>query len=263
MLRWGCFQVHRVDSLRQTFSIQEWSALAAGMSSQTQWLAWAQQPYLPPEGDLDVPLSDFPAMSRRRLSTLGKMAVAVADNVQHAAQIDWSETPVVWASRYGDAHRSLQLLHSQVQGEPMSPTAFGLSVHNGIAAQHSIARKVHANSLCVAAGVHTAEAGLVEAAGLLQEGAPQVLLVCYDAPLPDSYAQFHGEPMCAYAWAWLMTAANPHSGLATSVLQAMPSAEPASHADLPNLPHGLQVLQSMLSHTPYTCNGWRWEHADA
>lgn len=202
-------------------------------------------------------------MSRRRLSVLGKMAVAVADEVHASTQTAWDETPVVWASRYGDAQRSLQLLHSQVQGEPMSPTSFGLSVHNGIGAQHSIARKVRANSVCVAAGTQTAEAGMVEALGLLGDGARQVMLVCYDAPLPEDYAQFHGEPMCAYAWAWLVTAAQTAGNQSASVLQALPKNEAASLEHKSMLPHGLEVLQCMLSQSSGTWHGWRWEHGHA
>lgn len=258
-------KVHRADSLRQTFSIQAWSAWSDGLSSQAQWQAWSHHPTLPQAFGGDVPLKDFPAMLRRRLSLLGKMAVAVADEVQQATGIAWDETPIVWASRYGDAQRSLQLLHSQVQGELMSPTSFGLSVHNGIAAQHSIARKVHANSVCVAAGMQTAEAGLVEALGLLADGAPHVLVVCYDAPLPEDYAQFHGEPMCAYAWAWLITHAKTDDELVFS-LESVPHTfseqeSPAMRSSA--LPHGLQVLQCMLARSGGTWHGWRWEHGCA
>jgi len=48
------------------------------------------------------------------------------------------------------------------------------------------------------------EHAVIEACGLLAEGAPEVLLVVYDRPLPALYAAYqdcHEQP---FAWAWLM-----------------------------------------------------------
>lgn len=198
-------------------------------------------------------------MSRRRLSALGKMAVSVADRALHALDLAPQEVPIVWASRYGDAQRSLELLRQQAQGEPLSPTAFGLSVHNGIAAQHSIQRTVHANGLCVAAGQHTAEAGLVEALGLLAEGHEHVLLVCYDTPLPGEYAVFHDEAAAPYAWAWLLKKAQ--TGVTSIALQtrAMTVSLPGDN----RLPHGLQVLHWMLSQSSGASTQWHWDSVHA
>lgn len=237
--------------------------MAAGLQTPAQWQAWSHAPFLPAHTVGDVALENFPAISRRRLSMLGKMAVAVADQALGHSAGALDATPIVWASRYGDAQRSLDLLHTQAQGEPLSPTAFGLSVHNGIAAQHSIARKVHANGLCLAAGRHTAEAGVTEALGLLADGAPQVLLVCYDAPLPDPYDRFHDEPLSPYAWAWLLTHAGgaPAQAYATLTLETVPDEEVAPAPSTPGLPHGLQVLQYMLSGSGGVSARWRWAHA--
>lgn len=249
--------------MRQTFSIKAWAALAAGLEEPAQWTAWAEQPYVPEVAIGEVAVPSFPAMSRRRLSLLGKMAVSVADRALERADCALDDIPVVWASRYGDAQRSLELLSQQAQGEPLSPTAFGLSVHNGIAAQHSIARKVHANALCVAAGRYTPEAGVTDALALLAQGAKEVLLVCYDEPLPGAYAQFNDGPCCPFAWAWLLVAAPevhaPALGMPVMRLgiQAQPQPDTA-HA--PALPHGLQVLHSMLAGVDADFGHWRWEH---
>ena len=203
-------------------------------------------------------------MARRRLALLGKMAVSVADQALAPLSEEERAVPVVWASRYGDAQRSLDLLREQAQGEPLSPTSFALSVHNAIGAQHSIARRMTGNALCVAAGQATVEAGLIECLGLLAEGARRVLLVCYDAALPEDYAQFHDEPTCAYAWAWLLgsaSAAGAQRVMALEQITVQKDAAPDARA-AGLLPHGLDVLQWALARGQggYSRDG-RWRHA--
>src|SRR5690606_4859380 len=144
-------------------------------------------------------LEDFPPMHRRRLNRLGKMAAAVA--TQASEGVDTHALPIVWASRYGDAHRSLEMIGARARGEPISPTAFAVSVHNGIGAQYSIAKRVTQNATSLSAGLRSAKAGLLEALSLLSDGHEQVLLVHYDAPLPGAYQQYHDAPMADYAWA--------------------------------------------------------------
>jgi hypothetical protein len=71
-----------------------------------------------------------------------------------------SDVPLVFASRHGDVARSMDLLGALVSDQPLSPTGFGLSVHNAIAALYSIARG-HRGNLW-----HWLPAGPVEAACL-------------------------------------------------------------------------------------------------
>ncbi|MBS7780256.1 beta-ketoacyl synthase chain length factor [Acidovorax sp. CCYZU-2555] len=250
--------------MRQTFAILRWSAVAAGLSSPEHWLEWASAPFLPQGLEIDAALPDFPAMSRRRLALLGKMAVSVADQALAPLSDEERDLPVVWASRYGDAQRSLDLLREQAQADPLSPTSFALSVHNAIGAQHSIARRMTGNALCVAAAQATVEAGLIECLGLLAEGAPRVLLVCYDAPLPEDYAQFQDEAACAYAWAWLLGPAAADGAQRVMALQQLTvSAAPAPGAPAAGrLPHGLDVLHWALAPGQGGCSrDGRWRHA--
>ncbi len=177
-------------------------------------------------------------MARRRFNPLGRMAAQVACAC-HAGELG---LPVIFASRYGDAARSLDLLGDLARGEPLSPTAFGLSVHNAIGAMYSITRGDQANYLSLAAGAGSATAALVEAAGLLHDGAQRVMLVCYDAPLPGAYACFDDEPVAPYAWAWriaLPAQGQPHFLLSASC--ARDEAGPLA------LPLGLDLLRFALS----------------
>jgi len=194
--------------LRFEFIILEWSAYADGLTRREDWLRWAQGfPQLPQPTVQTVPaLAEMPAMMRRRVDRLGRLACQVAYWCQPAAG-----APMVFASRYGDATRSLALLGDLVRGEPVSPAGFGLSVHNAISALYSIAQGHTGNTVVVAGGRATVAAALAEAAALLADGAPEVLVVYYEAPLPAGYAEFEDEPACEYAWAWRV-ASPGHSG---------------------------------------------------
>jgi hypothetical protein len=79
-------------------------------------------------------------------------------------------------------------MNSLASGEPVSPNAFSLSVHNTVSSLFSIARGDRTHSTAIAAGGSTVEAGFLEARGLLAE-APDAsaLLVYYDEPLPSFY----------------------------------------------------------------------------
>lgn len=220
------------------FVIKSWAAFAPGLQHADEWQAWARAPWLP-TGDETPDVPEMPAMSRRRLNPLGRMAVHVA----YGAQADATGMPVIFASRYGDAARSLELLDAIAQDNPLSPTGFGLSVHNAIGAMYSIARGDRTNYLSIAAGAASAAAGLIEAYCLLADGAPNVTLVCYDAPLPGDYACFHDEPTAPYAWAWQI--ALPQDNEAGLTLRS-PSA-PATHEHVRQLPFGLALLHCSLT----------------
>jgi hypothetical protein len=256
--------------VRAAFAVQAWAAIAPGLQSQEQWLRWAEAP-VRPVGDTEVELPHVPAMSRRRLGHLAKMAVFVADRALPPGR--GADIPVVWASRYGDAEKALALLRSQALDEPMSPTAFGLSVHNAVGAQHSILRGMRANSVCVASSHCVPEAGVVEAVSLLDDMDPEaaeVLLVCYDEPLPLDYAVFHDEPVAEYAWAALLRPlAAGSKGFVLQAQDGVPQGD--DHvADSPAaLPHGLDALHFLLqgerqnlAHR-HASGQWLWERVHA
>lgn len=234
------------------FLIRQWAAYAGALTDPAEWSDWASRPLSPPPQDTTtVPaLSDMPAMMRRRIDRLGRMACQVA----YWCHEPRSDVPVVFASRYGDAARSLALLGDLARGEPLSPTGFGLSVHNAVAALYSMARGDTANAVVVAAGRATVAAALTEAAGLLADGAPEVLVVYYESPLPADYACFHDEAVLDYAWAWRVAAADPSPKgsdgvrMALSVGEVNAGMQPVAAGDAvqPPMPAGLAVLHQML-----------------
>ena len=253
-------------SVNLEFAIPAWAALAPGLTTPAQWVAWARTDAQLPVGPAAAELPQVPPMVRRRLSPLGRSALQAAFEVHTPAP----EVPVVFGSRYGDATRSLDLLAELVRGEPLSPTSFGLSVHNAIGAMYAIIRGDRANHVAVAAGPATPAASLVEAAGLLADGAPEVLVVHCEAPLPNPYAVFEDGPACLFAWAWRVT--RPVPGAPRFALASGPAhADADADAMAPGrhrLPHALDLMrfvaagQSRLTHTAGQTT-WTWQHLHA
>jgi hypothetical protein len=95
----------------------------------------------------------------------------------------------VFASQHGEIHRTLGLLGDLAQGEPLSPMAFSLSVHNTASGLYSIASGNTAPSTAVAAGLDTLPMALVEAMGQLQRH-EEVMVVYAEEPLPEAYRDF-------------------------------------------------------------------------
>lgn len=230
--------------MRFEFIILEWSAYADGLTGHEDWLRWAQGfPVLPQPTVQTVPaLTEMPAMTRRRLDRLGRMACQVAYWCQSSA----SDAPLVFASRYGDTAGSLSLLDDLVGGQPLSPAGFGLSVHNAVSALYSIAQGHTHNTVVVAAGRATVAAALTEAAALLADGASEVLVVYSEAPLPTDYTVFADEPACEYAWAWRVARPAPSQPGLTVSLQVHAAEAPGP--ETPSWPAGLDVLRHVLRH---------------
>lgn len=222
------------------FSVLDWAAWAPGLERREAWEAWAQRPHLP-DGDTMPALPEVPPMQRRRIERLGRMAIQAAYWCD--AQSD-DAVPMLFASRHGDVAKSVALLKTLAAGETLSPTAFGLSVHNAVAASHSIISGGRGNYSAIAGGRGTVESACVEAAGLLADGAPEVRLICYEAPLPDEYGRFADEAEAYYAWCWRI-APSGRDGVQLQ-LDWSESAASSPAVDGP-LPHGLDVHRFLLS----------------
>ncbi len=221
------------------FTITDWSAFAPGLASHDRWLDWARAPCLP-VGDDTPTVARMPVILRRRLERIGRVALQPVYDCQLSHDGD---IPHVFASRHGDLSRTYGMLQSLTRGEQLSPTAFGLSTHNAIAALYGIACGMRGSHVAVSAGATSAEAAVVEALGLLNQGAREVIVVMYDSPLPDDYRVFADEPQCHYAWAWRIALADSGSDVFSLV-----SGSGAAHLNTSRcLPHGLDVLRFVIS----------------
>lgn len=171
-------------------TISEQNALAPGLSTASQWARWlqadgapekarsrAQNPQEPPA------LSFLPAMQRRRLSALSRLVFAAAWPILEKHP----QCPVVFSSRNGEINRSFQLLIELAKGNGVSPTSFGLSVHNAIAGQLAIHHGNYAEQSAISANSNGLENALLDAWLMLQDGADKVLVLYANDPLNSEY----------------------------------------------------------------------------
>lgn len=124
-------------------------------------------------------------MQRRRLSPFAKVALHCALD---AVGSQPHTMPVVFASRHGDLARTNKLIESVAANDELSPTQFGLSVHNAVAGLYSILTHNTAAISSVAAGEATFMAGLLDAVCKLHIHPQGRLLYLYcDLPVPECY----------------------------------------------------------------------------
>ena len=162
----------------------------------------------------------IPAMQRRRLSRLAKLALNSAMQTLATQHADY----IVWVSQYGDEAKTLNILADVLSEQTPSPTQFSTSVHNAISGLYSI--------LCQDATPATSLAGswndgLIEAYAWLKTRpeARQVLLVYYDEALPDIYIEH--QPFAAFAMATMISLAPANLMLMPKHTDATPAYQQA------------------------------------
>ncbi|MBE8715864.1 3-oxoacyl-ACP synthase [Cellvibrio sp. KB43] len=189
-------------SIMMNVRISRCVAWAPNLSTDADWQAWSRGERAL-QGD-DTPRAQrVPAMLRRRLTRWGRLALEVAGELTESLAAD---TPIIFSSRHGDTHRTETLLTDLANCEPLSPTAFSLSVHNAPLGLYTIVEKITSPSLAVAAGRETFAHAWLEAYTWLQQGASQVLLVHADELLADFFRPDTDEQDAPLALALLLTA---------------------------------------------------------
>ncbi|MBK5000910.1 beta-ketoacyl synthase chain length factor [Pseudomonas sp. S31] len=140
-------------------------------------------------------------MQRRRLSHLARMAFAVAWPLAEGHE----QLPLVFVSRHGETPRTFSILSDLAAGQPLSPTQFSLSVHNAVIGLWSILKGSTSEMTALAAAGDGFENGMMEAATLLAEGVPAVLLVVTEEQPPTAYSPWVEDVPFSYAMALLIT----------------------------------------------------------
>lgn len=202
-------------------------AWAPGLDSGADWRHWAASPALI-EGEDKPPAKAVPAMTRRRLTRWSRMALEVATAVD--GDLD-PRAPMIFSSRHGDTRRTLALLRDLAAQEPLSPTAFSLSVHNAALGIYTIVRGMSSPSLAVAAGRDTLAQAWLEAQSWLATGTGQVLLVHVDEPLAEFYRPYADEAEMPAALALVLNA-QPAAGAVPTRLGFEPARGPAGEASM-------------------------------
>lgn len=235
-----------------SFDVLRWHAASTRLADEAAWRAWAQGTLAP--ADLpDVPpdVSFLPALQRRRLGLLSRLFFAAAwpllDDAAHC--------PLVLVSHDGEINRGFELWSALYGTGDVSPTSFGLSVHNALAGQWSMARGDMSEHTALAADEEALEIGILEACGLLREGAEHVLLVFADEALGEQYdVRGVSRPPFAHALAMVLAA-----GERFRLTRQAPQA-PENTPDWGALAF---VRQHYLGHArwrqDYRRSSWHWE----
>lgn len=157
-------------------------------------------------------LSFLPLMQRRRLSSLGKIALSTLyplfKQYSPAGDLD---VAVVFASRWGDIALTVRSLEELSTEKSLSPTAFSTSVHNGIGGLFSLFTGFQGHVTSLAAAEHTISAALTEAQALLSEF-PQVFVCLYDDRTPEVFKPYHEKAQPPFAVSLVLTSDSSVTG---------------------------------------------------
>jgi hypothetical protein len=237
-------------------AVERWRAWAPGVEDESDWAAWSSDPRaLQDTGE--QPACDFVApMQRRRLSRLARI-------VMHTAWplcADDEQLPFVYASRHGETTRTFAMLDEIGREAPLSPTQFGLSVHNAIAGQWSILRDQRGESVAIAGEADTFEHAMVEAAALLGDGAPAVVVVVAEERPAAAYDGWIHDVPFSYAVALRLAHADAAVAGPRWRLSLRGNTEDVAAAEGP---HALRFVRALhdratLDH-PWKTRRWTWQ----
>ncbi|MEN5092762.1 beta-ketoacyl synthase chain length factor [Pseudomonas protegens] len=225
------------------FNIAQWRAWAPGLESVDAWQAWSRQPALPESSDAAPDVSFLPAMQRRRLSRLARMAFSVGWPLAEGLE----QLPLVFISRHGETPRTFEILSDLAAEQPLSPTQFSLSVHNAVIGLWSIMRGETSEMTALAAAGDGLEHGLLEAATLLADGAPHVLLVITEEQPPEAYASWIDDVPFPYALGLLLSPGDDWQLSLDSHDGQIPKTQ---------WPHALNLLRTLLGSQTFCQHAW-------
>ncbi|GFM50795.1 beta-ketoacyl synthase chain length factor [Pseudomonas capsici] len=233
------------------FNIAQWRAWAPGLASVDDWQQWSRNPTLLQSSDAAPDVSFLPAMQRRRLSRMARMAFTVGWPLAEGHE----RLPLVFVSRHGETPRTFDILRDLAANEPLSPTQFSLSVHNAVIGLWSIMRGETCEMTALAAAGDGLEHGIFEAVTLLAEGSSAVLVVVTEEQPPQAYAQWIDDVPFPYAVGLLLTQGDEWQ------LSLGGDARTTERSQWPhalNLLRALNTNQSVCQH-PWNDRLWNWQ----
>lgn len=200
-----------------------------------------------------ITLSWVPAMQRRRMTPFVKMVLHSAHQVIN--EKGYENISVIFSSRHGDFHKTANLLGELAQQQPLSPTGFGLSVHNAAIGMYSIISGNTQPMNAIAAGKNSFACALIEAyIKLVELKHTHMLLVHTDEALPEPYTTFADEAQITHSIALVMRLATenePHFSLTKQVTkQSSQGATPLS----------LECAKALFRKQSIQTNDWLLAH---
>ncbi|WP_297841409.1 beta-ketoacyl synthase chain length factor [Pseudomonas sp.] len=227
-----------------TFNIAQWRAWAPGLETTDDWQQWNNGQAAVASVDMAPDVSFLPAMQRRRLSRLARMAFSVGWPLAEGRE----QLPLVFVSRHGETPRTFDILSELATDQPLSPTQFSLSVHNAIIGLWSIMRGETSEMTALAAAGDGLEHGVIEAGALLAEGAPAVLLIVTEEQPPEAYAEWVNDVPFPYAVGLLLTPGTDWQLSLSTGDESLPAAD---------TPHALKLLRTLLSGQTCCQHSWK------
>ncbi len=230
--------------------VEHWSFWSPESSDPAGWVShWQTTGAEHLSGDPDA--SAIPAMQRRRMSRLSRMALAAALDAICGETVDYS----IFCSQHGEIVRTSALLLSITQGIELSPTAFAQSVHNTASGLFTVIAKTNAPSSSIASGANTFAYGWMDAQAYLAENpSHRVLLVDFDEMIPDEYQPYSNQVISDHALALVLRVAET-GGVGVICTP------PGEDQQLPQGPLFLAWQQSDAATLSLTTEGqgWRWD----
>lgn len=236
------------------FSLNHWRAVSEAMATEDDWHQWAINPSRSAPTPPYNPTLDFlPPMARRRL---GHSARMMLDAAWPLLSVD-ERVPVVYASHDGEINRSVELWLSLLRDQQVSPTAFGLSVHNALVGQWSMLRNDMSESTALCDREDGFELAMLEACTMLNEGARKVLVLVSDDPLSANHAIAAIRAPFSYAAAFVVEAGEQWTLARTSHHDPQPESESSYWGALDWIAQYLQGRQR-IERTSSRCR-WQWD----
>ncbi|MBF0460380.1 MAG: beta-ketoacyl synthase chain length factor [Magnetococcales bacterium] len=181
----------------------------------------------------------LPLLLRRRMTPLARTLFTLALSLNPDENMLF-----LFSSRHGDYARTYGMLNTLAEENSLSAAEFSLSVHNALCGLLSIALQNRHGHVAISAGRDTFGCALMESALLLQENPTRsILLVHYDAPLPEVYHALCGEDERTLVVAFTIQA--PHPGRPRILLDWLPAQASPDCQPSPSPAHDfLSFLQS-------------------
>ena len=170
--------------IKLKFNIKTFEAISQGLTSKEDWIFWANNNYKCQDDSKNPTFELIKPMMRRRMSHISKLCLQAALKLTQNEEIQY----IVFSSRHGELARAVKLIQEINNNNDASPTDFSQSVHNSSAGLFTIAsaKKIPVSS--IGAGYNTLFNALIEVICYLEENpSHKVLLVDFDAPIPDCY----------------------------------------------------------------------------
>ena len=138
-------------------------------------------------------VSFIPAMLRRRMNAVEKIAIALAARVAPES----ADYTVVFASRFGEWNQTIKLVRQFYEDKEMSPAGFSNSVHNAAMGHLSLLTHNKNSYTSIAGGHKTIETALLTA---FISNKP-VLFVYAEEKNPEEYNHLFKKPVASHGCA--------------------------------------------------------------